>query len=123
MSRHAYVATTLVFVPSFGDLFLIRAVPLRHRIFLRGGVFVPSFGDLFLMRVRTAGKAELEWLVFVPSFGDLFLIRGAFGGCAKCAYFVFVPSFGDLFLIGMKKETYIRLNRMSFSSPLLGICF
>ena len=36
-----------VFVPSSGDLFLIRAVPLRHRLFLRGGFSSPLLGICF----------------------------------------------------------------------------
>ena len=37
-------------------------------------VFVPSFGDLFLMAIILTNIPSLSSIVFVPSFGDLFLI-------------------------------------------------
>ena len=37
-------------------------------------VFVPSFGDLFLIRMEGSGREKFP-PVFVPSFGDLFLIK------------------------------------------------
>ena len=80
-----------VFVPSSGDLFLIRAV--LDELYERGRkVFVPSSGDLFLMKQRATWK-QITLARFRPLFWGF-----VFNELCHCAIgFFFAAGFRPLF--------------------------
>ena len=109
-----------VFVPSFGDLFLMHWIQKAMKCWKRR-VFVPSSGDLFLIGPRHRGIARPAHRVFVPSSGDLFLIRAINIG-TKLSRHSFRPLFWG-FVFNDEMSRRIAERAVAFSSPLLGICF
>ena len=93
-----------VFVPSSGDLFLIRTGTLCI-LPARSVVFVPSSGDLFLMQAVNIDIYHAFCASFRPLFwGFVFNNLFFWSQSRLSATSVFVPSSGDLFLIRRRRR-------------------